>query len=93
MQPGIYRHYKGHLYLVLSGATDEASLAPMVVYQALYDDYTIWIRTESDFTQHVAMPEYQYAGPRFTYVRDWTREDSRKHPQSLIAKHQKQIGD
>lgn len=88
MQPGIYQHYKGKLYLVITSALSESDLTPLVVYQALYDDYTMWVRTEADFTQNVSIPEPHYTGPRFCYIRAWTQEDTQSHPKSIMALHQ-----
>ena len=50
-----YRHYKSTdlLYEVLHLAILEATQEPAVVYQALYGDHLIWIRTLSDFTAKV----------------------------------------
>ena len=41
---GIYRHYKGNRYKVLGVATHSETLEKLVVYQALYADYSIWVR-------------------------------------------------
>ena len=41
---GIYTHYKGNQYKVISLATHSETLEPMVVYQALYGDMGIWVR-------------------------------------------------
>ncbi len=36
--PGLYRHYKGNDYRVLGLARHSETLAPLVVYQALYGE-------------------------------------------------------
>lgn len=41
---GIYKHYKGNIYNVLSIATHSETLEKMVVYQAQYGDFKIWVR-------------------------------------------------
>ena len=41
---GVYRHYKGNLYEVLSFAKHSETLEDMVVYKALYGDFGIWVR-------------------------------------------------
>lgn len=41
---GLYRHYKGNVYQVLSIARHSETLEILVVYQALYGDYGIWVR-------------------------------------------------
>ena len=41
---GKYRHFKGNTYEVLAIARHSETLAPMVVYRALYGDYAVWVR-------------------------------------------------
>ncbi|MCI6272016.1 MAG: DUF1653 domain-containing protein [Erysipelotrichaceae bacterium] len=41
---GKYKHFKGNEYKVLYVAKDSETLEYMVVYQALYGDYGIWVR-------------------------------------------------
>ena len=41
---GVYKHYKGNEYLVLGIANHSETLEKMVVYQALYGEYKIWVR-------------------------------------------------
>ena len=68
IKPGVYRHFKGNLYRVLSVATHSETLEPMVVYQALYGDQGIWVRPASMWTEHVQRTEY--SGPRFQFVEE-----------------------
>ena len=43
--PGLYRHFKGKYYRVLSIARhSETTMEPMVVYQALYGSGGLWVR-------------------------------------------------
>ena len=44
IMPGLYRHFKGNYYRVLSIARHSETTEPMVVYQALYGNYSIWVR-------------------------------------------------
>jgi len=44
-----YRHYKGGKYKVLAIGQDSESLALVVVYQALYGDHKIWVRSKDMF--------------------------------------------
>lgn len=48
-----YRHFKGMEYLVLHIAKHSESLEEMVVYQALYGAYGIWVRPLSMFLEQV----------------------------------------
>jgi hypothetical protein len=42
--PGLYRHFKGEYYRVLSIARHSETTEPMVVYQALYGSAGLWVR-------------------------------------------------
>ncbi len=44
IKTGRYRHFKGNEYRVLYVAKHSETLEPMVVYQALYGEYGIWVR-------------------------------------------------
>ena len=44
VQPGRYRHYKGHEYEVLGVARHSETEEEYVVYRALYGDRGLWIR-------------------------------------------------
>ncbi|HLD68339.1 MAG TPA: DUF1653 domain-containing protein [Pseudomonas sp.] len=53
LQPGLYRHYKGPEYRVYGVATHSESEEQVVVYQALYGDYGLWVRPLSMFRETV----------------------------------------
>ena len=53
LRPGIYRHFKGNLYEVLSVAQHSETLEPYVVYRALYGDFGTWVRPLAMFTEEV----------------------------------------
>lgn len=65
MLPGIYRHYKGPLYRVFGVATHTETKEIVVVYQALYGDYSWWIRPLEMFKENVMYEGKERA--RFTY--------------------------
>lgn len=44
VKPGLYRHFKGNYYRVLSVARHSETSEPMVVYKALYGDGGLWVR-------------------------------------------------
>jgi len=50
---GIYKHYKGNLYEVLSTGRHSESEEWMVIYRTLYDDGSIWIRPYDMFTESI----------------------------------------
>jgi len=67
-RPGLYRHYKGNDYRVISLARHSETLEPVVVYQALYGERGIWIRPAPMFLETV-----EIAGklvPRFARTGD-----------------------
>lgn len=53
IQPGIYQHYKGAQYRVLSAATHSENQQQMVVYQVLYGAFGLWVRPLSMFIEQV----------------------------------------
>lgn len=50
---GIYRHYKGDLYIVEDIAAHSETLEKYVVYRALYEDTRLWIRPYDMFLEEV----------------------------------------
>ena len=50
---GIYRHYKGNLYIVLDICYHSETLEKMVVYRALYGDNKLWVRPYDMFFDEV----------------------------------------
>ena len=50
---GIYRHFKGNEYEVLSIAKHSETLEPMVVYKALYGDGGVWVRPLSMWNEEI----------------------------------------
>lgn len=67
-KPGIFRHFKGNEYELLSVARHSETLEPMVVYRALYGERGIWVRPLAMWAEPVVREGY--VGPRFTFVRE-----------------------
>ena len=44
-----YRHFKGNIYKLIGIAKDSETLENMVVYQAMYGDHQMWVRSEKMF--------------------------------------------
>jgi hypothetical protein len=50
---GVYRHFKGNLYKVLGVAKHSETLEDMVVYQALYGSFGLWVRPLAMFEEKI----------------------------------------
>ena len=66
VQKGLYRHFKGREYLLIEIVTHSETLEKMVVYQALYGDFSYWVRPYDLFFERVLL-EGQYV-PRFEFI-------------------------
>ena len=66
--PGIYEHYKGLQYKLISIARHSETLEEYAVYQALYGDQSIWVRPLSLFLNTVIKDGV--AIPRFRYIKN-----------------------
>lgn len=50
---GIYRHYKGYQYQVVDVVQHSETQEWLVLYRALYGDFSLWVRPFSMFTEQV----------------------------------------
>ena len=66
IQLGIYRHFKGNHYRVVSVARHSETLEEFVVYQALYGDMGMWIRPAVMFAAEVLVNGQKIK--RFEYI-------------------------
>lgn len=64
IQPGRYRHYKGHDYEVIGIARHSETEESFVVYRALYGERGLWVRPEKMFLDTVTVDGRSI--PRFT---------------------------
>ena len=52
--PKLYRHFRnGKLYRLVAYATIEATEEEAVVYEAMYGEHRLWIRTKANFFEEV----------------------------------------
>ncbi|MFI8479275.1 DUF1653 domain-containing protein [Pseudomonas sp. NPDC078700] len=66
IKPGLYRHYKGPEYRVFGVAQHSETEQQVVVYQALYGDYGLWVRPLGMFCERVDVDGESV--PRFALV-------------------------
>lgn len=55
---GIYRHFKGNLYIVIGIGKDCETLEENVIYRALYGNNEVWIRKKDSFLSEVDHKKY-----------------------------------
>ena len=63
---GRYRHFKGNEYEVLHLARHSETEEEMVVYRALYGDFSVWVRPASMWNETVEREGHSFC--RFTYI-------------------------
>lgn len=63
----IYRHFKGNLYKIVTLARDSETKEEMVVYQALYGDYQIYVRSLAMFTEALDKKRYPQARQKYRF--------------------------
>lgn len=53
IETGLYEHYSGKRYQVLGVCRHTETLKILVIYQALYDNYALWVRPLDMFKENV----------------------------------------
>ena len=57
---GIYRHYKGDCYVVEALVKDSNTGEECVLYRALYEEGSLWVRPRKEFESKVEGEEQDY---------------------------------
>lgn len=68
MKCGLYRHYNGNFYRVIGVSRHSETLEELIVYEALYGEYGLWVRPRAMFEETVIhegehKPRFQYLHP------------------------------
>ena len=80
---GVYRHFKGNEYEVKAIATHSETGEKMVVYQALYGDNDMYVRTYDSFVSKVDKVKYPEVNQEYRFELEQADESHALDPMVL----------
>lgn len=97
-----YRHFKGNIYQIKSIATDSETGKKMVVYQAMYPPFGMWVRSLEMFMSETAPHKYPECSQQFRFEKvifdsqdNVHGAENQKLPENAVIENvsEKNIGD
>ena len=64
---GVYRHFKGGLYVLEEIAYDADTQERVVLYRALYGEHRLWARSFEDFFAELDRVKYPQAQQKYRF--------------------------